>query len=60
MYKYIYITETKDRTCFHCGIILANWQEADSVWQEHDKHSPKCLYVTNIKGAEIVLNSVKS
>ena len=59
MYKYIFITETKDHTYFHCGIILGNWQEADSVWQEHAKYSPKCLYVTHIKGVKFVLNSVK-
>jgi len=59
MYKYTFITETKDHTCcFHCRIILANWQEADSVWQEHAKYSPKCLYLTHIKSAEFVLNSV--
>ena len=59
MYKYIFITETKDRTCFHCGIILANSQKADSVWQENAKYSPKCLYVTHIKGAEFIFNNVK-
>jgi len=60
MYKYIFITGTEYRTsCFHCGIVLAKWKEADSLWQEHAKYSPKCLHVTHIKGAEFVLNSVK-
>jgi len=60
MYKYISITETEDRTCcFHCGIVLGNWQEAESVWQEHAKYSSKCLYVTRIKRAGFVWNSVK-
>jgi len=60
MYKYIFISGTENRTsCFHCGIVLANWQAADSVWEEHAKYSPKCLYVTHIKGVEFVLNSVK-
>jgi len=60
MYKYIFITEIEDRTCcFHCGIVLANWQEADTAWEKHAKYSPKCLYVTHIKGAGFVLNRVK-
>ena len=60
MYKYIFIAETEDHTfCFHCGVILGNWQEADSVWEKHAKYSPKCLYVTHIKGAGFVLNSVE-
>ena len=58
--KYIFISGTENRTsCFHCGIVLANWQAADCVWEEHAKYSPKCLYVTHIKGVEFVLNSVK-
>ena len=59
MYKYIiFIAERDDRTsCFHCGIILANWKEADSVWQEHANYSPKCLYMTHIKGAGFVLKT---
>jgi len=60
MYKYIFITETEDHTCcFHCGIVLGNWKAADSVWEEHAKYSPKCIYVTHIKGAGFVLNSLK-
>jgi len=38
MYKYIFITETDRTCCFHCGIVLANWLEADSVWHEHAKY----------------------
>ena len=41
-----YYTGYGDRvTCFHCGIILRNWEQADDVDLEHKKHSPECKFL---------------
>ena len=41
-----YYTGYGDRvTCFHCGIILCNWEQADDVDLEHKKHSPDCKFL---------------
>ena len=41
-----YYTGYGDRvTCFHCGIILRNWEQADDVDLEHKKHSPDCKFL---------------
>ena len=41
-----YYTGYGDRvTCFHCGIILHNWEQADDVDLEHKKHSPDCKFL---------------
>jgi len=29
----------------------------DSVWQDHSKWSPKCVYVVYLKGMEFALNN---
>ena len=45
--------------CFHCGQGLRDWDPSDDPWEEHAKWSPKCAFVTNVKGREYA-NVVKS
>jgi len=47
-------------TCFHCGLILGDWEEADSAWREHAKYRPNCLYMIHIKGTVFVLKSAQA
>ena len=47
-----YYTGYGDRvTCFHCGIILRNREQADDVDLEHKKHSPDCKFFTNVSSS---------
>ena len=32
-------------TCFHCGIIIINWESTDLPDVEHKKHSPHCKFL---------------
>jgi len=49
----------KDNTiCFHCGVALKDWKITDSVWREHARWSPKCIYKLHIKGPAFVLDCV--
>jgi hypothetical protein len=41
-------------TCFHCGVIIGEWQETDVPWIEHAKYGPSCLYVIHVKGLEYI------
>ena len=59
MYKYIFISGTENSyKLFSLRNRFSKLKKADSVWQEHAKYSPKCIYVSNIKEAKFVLNSV--
>ena len=31
--------------CFHCGLLLHNWETDDDAIKEHYRHSPKCHFV---------------
>ena len=31
--------------CFHCGLIVHNWEIDDDAVGEHYRHSPKCRFV---------------
>ncbi|KAJ8032708.1 E3 ubiquitin-protein ligase XIAP [Holothuria leucospilota] len=36
--------------CFYCGVILGNWEPQYDPWQEHARHSPRCLWLLKQKG----------
>ena len=31
--------------CFHCGLIVHNWEPEDDALGEHYRHSPRCHFV---------------
>ena len=31
--------------CFYCGIIVHSWNDKDTGWGEHKRHSPHCPYI---------------
>jgi hypothetical protein len=53
---FFFVTSRHDHTaCFHGGVALRDWQEADCAWKERARWSPKYLYVIHIKGIAFVL-----
>ena len=43
------------KLCFYCGVALQDWRITDSVWREHARWSPKCVYTLNVNGPAFVL-----
>ena len=31
--------------CFKCRISLVKWEASDEPWNEHEQHSPSCLFL---------------
>ncbi len=43
----------RDRVkCFHCGIVLMNWEPGDHPLQEHLRHSPNCRFARDLQKEE--------
>lgn len=40
--------------CFHCDVLLYNWEPEDNPWVEHAKWYPGCQYVRLVKGDKFV------
>jgi hypothetical protein len=43
--------------CFHCGGTLQGWLFTDSLWLEHARLFPKCIYAIHTKGPAFVLDN---
>ncbi|XP_057204853.1 E3 ubiquitin-protein ligase XIAP isoform X2 [Triplophysa rosa] len=42
----MYYLEREDHVqCFCCGGMLAEWQQGDNPWSEHEKYSPNCFFI---------------
>lgn len=40
--------------CFCCDLGLSEWDENDSPWTEHARHSPNCWYLKRVKGQNFI------
>lgn len=48
-------TQKEDRViCFSCGVILWNWMENETVWEQHALKSDKCEFMVQVKGSNYI------
>ena len=40
--------------CFHCDVLLYEWEPEDDPFVEHARWVPKCQYIQLIKGGDFV------
>jgi hypothetical protein len=45
--------------CYHCGLIVHDWEATDDPWVEHAVWNPKCEYLILMKG-QVFIDNVKS
>jgi len=44
MAGFVYLGESDNTLCFHCGIKLQNWEVDDDPWKEHERWNPACYF----------------
>ena len=40
--------------CFHCNVLLYEWEPEDDPFVEHARWAPRCQYILLIKGEDFV------
>lgn len=51
----LYYTGDGDRVrCFHCDVLLYNWEPGDDPYKEHARWCPDCEYIQLVKGEQFV------
>lgn len=40
--------------CYHCAIVLKNWEVDDDAWEEHIRWRPNCKHIELMKGIEFI------
>ena len=48
-YKTVLLQDKKHTIFFNCGAALKAWKLTESVWEEHGRWSPDCIYVKHMK-----------
>ncbi|KAK3780762.1 hypothetical protein RRG08_001868 [Elysia crispata] len=51
---FFYTGEADCTRCFCCGGGVRNWRLTDNEWLEHARHFPRCQYVQEHLGPEVV------
>ncbi|KAH7727633.1 ubiquitin-conjugating enzyme family protein, partial [Aphelenchoides avenae] len=41
--------------CFACGVCLVFWEPSDEPYQEHERHSPNCCFITGTSNSNVPL-----